>query len=153
MVCPHRYTLEINDSEQRFEGKRFRSRCYRLYDNVLYAGIKGDYVMANEVAFAGATGQALTFGVYTAVGVERESGTAMTETPAASGLYLGTPTAISIGNLVIIDDGTAKIGGGEYLPEISSAAIRNDLSDMDDKLDIIIRTKQSTLDVRDNRRK
>jgi hypothetical protein len=38
----------------------------------------------------------------------------MTETPASSGLYLGTPTAISKGNQVIIKEGSVVVGHGEY---------------------------------------
>ena len=70
--------------------------------------------MANEVNFGWATGSTLTFSVYTSAGVARETGTAMTETPATSGLYLGTPTAISKGNQVIVKESTTVVGHGEY---------------------------------------
>lgn len=72
--------------------------------------------MANEITFAAKTGLSLTFAVYTSAGAERESATNMTETPASSGLYLGTPTLIRTGDLVIIDDGSRKVGGGQYNP-------------------------------------
>lgn len=77
--------------------------------------------MANEITFGWKTGKNLTFGVYTSAGVEREVGTAMTETPAASGLYLGTPTAIVSGDFVIVSDSDASkvIGQGPYQPEVS----------------------------------
>jgi len=107
--------------------------------------------MANEIACQTITGQTLTFAVYTAAGVERESGTAMTETPAGSGLYLGTPTTIVAGDKVIIDNGADKVGGGEYLPDVISTEIASDLSDMDDKLDTLIVVKQSVMDVIDDR--
>jgi hypothetical protein len=72
--------------------------------------------MANEITFIWTTGQTLTFAVFTSAGVQRETGTSMTETPASSGLYLGTPTTITTGDFVVIDDGTRKVGGGEYNP-------------------------------------
>ena len=71
--------------------------------------------MANEVNFGYPTGKTLKFSVYTSAGVARETATAMTETPATSGLYLGTPTAISMGNQVIIKEGTVVVGHGEYM--------------------------------------
>lgn len=76
--------------------------------------------MANEITFGWKTGKNLEFGVYTAAGAERESGTTMTETPASSGFYLGTPTAISTGNFVIVSDSDASkvIGQGEYNPPV-----------------------------------
>ena len=70
--------------------------------------------MANEVNFGFNSGRTLTFGVYTSAGVQREVGTSMTETPANSGLYLGTPTTIQIGDNVIIREGSTEVGHGEY---------------------------------------
>lgn len=71
--------------------------------------------MANEINFGYPTGKTLTFSVYTSAGTARETGTSMTETPASSGLYLGTPTAISMSNQVIIKEGTVVVGHGEYM--------------------------------------
>lgn len=70
--------------------------------------------MANEVNFGWATEKELTFSVYTAAGVQREAGTEMTETPASSGLYLGTPTTIQTGDNVVVKEGTIVRGHGEY---------------------------------------
>jgi hypothetical protein len=70
--------------------------------------------MANEVNFGYPTGATLTFSVYTSAGVARETGSSLTETPASSGLYLGTPAAISKGNQVIIKEGSVVVGHGEY---------------------------------------
>ncbi len=75
--------------------------------------------MANEVNFGYPIGNTLEFGVYTptettGVATERESGSTLTETPANSGLYLGTPAAISKGDQVIIKKGTVVVGHGEY---------------------------------------
>ena len=82
--------------------------------------------MANEVKFGWVTGATLTFGVYTGAGVQREVATAMTETPAASGLYLGTPTTIIEDDVVIVSDATGVIGAGQWL-----------LDPMNDKIDTI----------------
>ena len=70
--------------------------------------------MANEVNFGYPISKTLTFSVYTQAGVTRETGSAMTETPATSGLYLGTPAAISKGNQVVIKEGSVVVGHGEY---------------------------------------
>lgn len=102
--------------------------------------------MANEVAYGGVTGQTLTFGVYTSAGVEREVGTGMTETPAASGLYLGSPTTIAAGDHIVISDAGGVIHWHEYRPEVTATDIATDLSAMDDKLDIIIESKQSVME-------
>lgn len=71
--------------------------------------------MANEINFGFPTGATLTFSIYTSAGSEREADTAMTETPANSGLYLGTPTAISKSDQVIIKEGSVVVGHGEYM--------------------------------------
>jgi len=39
----------------------------------------------------------------------------MTETPASSGLYLGTPTAISMNDQVVVKEDTKVVGHGEYM--------------------------------------
>jgi len=70
--------------------------------------------MANEVNFGWTTGKTLTFSVYTAAGVQREAGTSLTETPASSGLYLGSPTTIQAGDNVVVKEGTIVRGHGEY---------------------------------------
>lgn len=70
--------------------------------------------MANEINFGYQTGATLTFSVYTSAGSEREADSSLTETPASSGLYLGTPAAISKGDQVIIKEGTDVVGHGEY---------------------------------------
>ncbi|KKN58274.1 hypothetical protein LCGC14_0553540 [marine sediment metagenome] len=86
--------------------------------------------MANEVNFGYPTGATLTYGIYTSAGVERELGTSLTETPASSGLYLGTPTAISKGNQVVVKEGSVVVGHGEYngktMTHDSIKIVRND---------------------------
>ena len=70
--------------------------------------------MSAEVHFAWPTGATLTFAVFTEAGVQRETGTALTETPAASGNYIGSPTLIAEGDTVIVSDASGVIGGGQY---------------------------------------
>lgn len=71
--------------------------------------------MANEVTFGFATGKTLTFSVYDLDGTARETGGTMTETPASSGLYLGSPTTMLAGDLVVVKEGTKPVGWGEFL--------------------------------------
>lgn len=75
--------------------------------------------MANEVNFQYISGKTLTFSVYKKDGTEREAGTSLTETPASSGLYLGTPTIIVGGDNVVIKEGSDVVGGGEYAIELA----------------------------------
>ncbi len=86
--------------------------------------------MANEVNFGYPIGKTLTFGVYTSSGTQREVGSTLTETPANSGLYLGTPAAISKSDQVIIKEGSVVVGHGEYtgktMTHDSVTIIRND---------------------------
>jgi len=70
--------------------------------------------VASEIHFAWPTGATLTFAVFTEAGVLRETGTALTETPAASGNYVGSATLIVEGDTVIVSDATGVIGGGQY---------------------------------------
>ncbi len=67
-----------------------------------------------NINFGYSTGKTITFSVYTEAGVARETGTAMTETPASSGLYLGTATTLLVGDNVIIKETTKPVGHGEY---------------------------------------
>lgn len=70
-------------------------------------------VTVNCVGFP--TGLTLTFSVYSSTGITKETGTACPETPADSGLYLGKSTNISMGDNVVIKEGTTPMGGGEYM--------------------------------------
>ncbi len=65
------------------------------------------------------TGKTLTFGVYSPASVEREVGTSLPESPAASGRYIATSTTIQDGDDVVVkDSGTGRVvAGGEYLKE------------------------------------
>jgi len=95
--------------------------------------------MANEVTFGYRTGVAnLTFGVYTKNGVLREVGTAMTETPEDSGLYLGTPMTIDAGDMVIIREGPVIVGQGQYKPEVSASGIEAKIDIIDESVDTLV---------------
>lgn len=82
-------------------------------------------LMSNEVNFGWVTAATLTFSVYTSAGVARQTGTAMTETPASSGLYLGSPTLISVGDNVIVKDSSGVVGHGEYRSEVNVSLIES----------------------------
>jgi len=69
------------------------------------------------INFGYSIGKTIKFNVYTPAGAVRQVNGTMTETPASSGLYLGTPTVILVGDNVIIKEGTVVIGHGEYRKE------------------------------------
>lgn len=81
--------------------------------------------MANEVTFGYRRSKTLTFAIYTLDGTVRETGSSLTETPAASGLYLGSPALILAGDLVIIREGTTTVGWGEYQPQYRTTEVFN----------------------------
>ena len=95
--------------------------------------------MANEVSVGYITGYALTFSVYTSAGAEKEAGSALTETPAASGLYLGTPADIDAGDYVVVKESVSGdvIAWGQFQPDVSSTAITADLAGIETKIDTI----------------
>lgn len=94
--------------------------------------------MANEVSFGYATGKTLTYGVYTSAGSEKESGSSLTETPASSGLYLGTPTDIDASDYVIVKEGTEVVGFGQYKPEVSATGIEGKIDTIDTNVDTVL---------------
>ena len=55
----------------------------------------------------------MTAEVYKADTTLRETGITLTET-GTSGVYFGTPAAIVTGDTVVVDDGSNKVGFGEY---------------------------------------
>jgi hypothetical protein len=72
-----------------------------------------------RVNFGWITGKTLTFSVYTEAGSARETGTSLTETPASSGLYLGTATLLVPGDNVVIKEGSVIVGHGQFDIEIA----------------------------------
>ncbi len=81
--------------------------------------------MANELKFGWRSSESLTAEVYKADTTLRETGITMTET-GTSGVYFGTPAAIVAGDTVIIDDGTNKVGFGEYQTGVNCELIEGD---------------------------
>ena len=79
-----------------------------------------------RINFGYITGKTLTFSVYTKIGGVKEIGGTMTETPAASGLYLGEPRSITASDNVVIKEGTVPVGHGEYQPEVRDVIFDKD---------------------------
>lgn len=73
--------------------------------------------MVNEIKVVYPTGKTLDFSVYYDNGgtmTAREVDQALTEQPAGSGLYKGTPAAIEAGDIVIIEEGSDTVAAAEY---------------------------------------
>lgn len=76
--------------------------------------------MANEIKAVYATGATLDFSVYydnAGTLTAREENQSMDEEPAGSGVYHGTPAAISQGDIIVIEEGATIIGSAEYYPD------------------------------------
>ncbi len=67
-----------------------------------------------NINFGYSTGRTIKFNVYTSDGVARQVDGTMDETPASSGLYLGTATTLLVGDNVIIKEGVKPVGHGEF---------------------------------------
>ncbi len=78
--------------------------------------------MVNEIKFGWKSGETLTAEVYKADTTLRETAISLTET-GVSGAYFGTPAALVAGDTVVIDDGTNKVGFGEYRTEVNTVLI------------------------------
>ena len=115
--------------------------------------------MANEVKFGWQTGESLTAELLKADTSVRESGITMTET-GTTGVYFGTPAAIVAGDTVIIDDGTLKVGFGEYRSEVDCVLIEgadftdtligsdgDTLESLSDQMDVLSAQKSQVLNV------
>lgn len=81
--------------------------------------------MANEIKFGWRSGESLTAEVYKIDTTLRETGINLTET-GTSGVYFGTPAAISPGDTVIVDDGSNKVGFGEFQTGVNCELIEGD---------------------------
>ena len=82
--------------------------------------------MANEVKFGFAVSQTLTFTAFQPDGSARGAADQnLTETEVGvSGYYTATPsTALVGGDVVVVDDGTRKVGFGEYRTEVDCVLI------------------------------
>ncbi len=78
--------------------------------------------MANEIKVVYVTGATLDFSVYfdnAGTLTAREVDQAMTEQPAGSGVYKGTPATIEQGDIIVIEEGSTIIGSAEYFPDVN----------------------------------
>ncbi len=76
--------------------------------------------MANEIATIYLSGKTMTADVFQPDGSEREFNISLTEYSGTNNsLYLGDCSTIQAGDLIIIDNGTQLVGGGEYKQLVS----------------------------------
>ena len=85
--------------------------------------------MADEINFGWPTGKTLKANVYTKAGALKEADISLTETPASSSLYLGDFASFVGRDQVIIKEGSAIRGHGEYESKLiehsSTRIVRN----------------------------
>ena len=117
--------------------------------------------MANEVKFGWAISETLTFTALQPDGSARGAAAqSLTETEVGvSGYYTGTPsTALVAGDVVVVDDGTNKVGFGEYRSEVDCVLIEGSdftdtligadgdtLESLSDQLDVAVQTVTTVL--------
>lgn len=93
--------------------------------------------MSDEITFGFAIGKTLTYGVRIASGGQRTAaGTSLPE-EGATGYYHADNSDIVVSDIVIVKEGSLVVGYGEYLPKVDLSEIVTDLSDIDDKIDIV----------------
>lgn len=117
--------------------------------------------MANEVKFGWRAGETLTFTPLQADGTARGAADQNLAEVGATGYYTATPsTALVAGDVVVVDDGTNKVGFGEYRSEVDAVLIEGEdftdtligadgdtLESLSDQMDVLSAQKSQVLNV------